>query len=106
MDTEKHEPLPTLDDLRQRLRETRAYMLEQVVGVPEVLLQQPGAVGPYSVAQMMAIRIEAENRALTLAQSMYHGQPYLYPLPREAYVSHSFIFSTANDGNASKSATD
>ncbi len=85
MDPQNPESLPTLADLRQRLRETRAYMLEQIVGLPESLLQQPGAVGPYSVAQMMAIRIEAENRALTLAQSMYHGQPHPYPLPREAY---------------------
>ncbi len=77
--------LPSLEDLRQQLRDSRAAMLQPVVGLPEALLQAPGAVGPYSVAQHMAIRIEAENRALTLVQSMYHGRPVVYPLSREAY---------------------
>jgi len=72
-----------LDKLRRILRESRAYMLAAVVGLPEALLQEPGVIGPYSVAQQMAIRIEAENRALTLIQSMYHGRPFAYPIPRE-----------------------
>ncbi len=76
---------PTIEDLRQQLRASRAAMLEPVIGLPETLLQREGAVGPYSVAQHMAIRIEAENRALTLAQSIYHGRPLLYPLSRETY---------------------
>jgi hypothetical protein len=77
--------LPTLEDLRQLLRRTRAAMLAPVVGLPEAWLQAPNAVGPYSVAQLMAIRIEAENRALTLVQSMLHGHPVHYPLSREEY---------------------
>ena len=75
--------LPTIHELRQSLRETRAYMLSPVVGLPESLLQAPHVFGPYSVAQVMAIRIEAENRALTLVQSMCHGHPVGYALPRE-----------------------
>ncbi len=76
---------PTIEDLRQQLRASRAAMLEPVIGLPESLLQKERAVGPYSVAQHMAIRIEAENRALTLAQSIFHGRPVLYPLSRETY---------------------
>jgi len=72
----------TIAQLRQLLRQTRIHMLAAVVGLPESLLQAPEAVGPYSVAQHMAIRIEAENRALTLAQSMLHGHPFTPALPR------------------------
>jgi hypothetical protein len=56
-------------------------MLAALVGLSETVLQQPGAVGPWSAAQVMAQRIEAENRALTLVQSMRHGHPVLYDLP-------------------------
>ncbi len=73
----------TIQHLRQRLREARAHMLSAVVGLPEYRLQAPDAIGGYSVSQIMAIRIEAENRALTLVQSMLHGHPFAYPLPRE-----------------------
>ncbi len=74
---------PTLEHLRYLLRDTRAYMLSAAVDLPEPLLQAPNAIGDYSVAQCMAIRIETENRALTLAQSMLHGHPFSYPLSRE-----------------------
>ncbi len=72
--------VPTLASLRLALRQSRADMLAALAGLPETLLQQPGAVGPWSAAQVMAQRIEAENRALTLVQSMRHGHPVLYDL--------------------------
>lgn len=88
---------PSLEALRQLLRRTRAWMLEPVVGLPEVWLQTPGAVGPYSVAELMAIRIEAENRALTLVQSMLHGRPKAYPLPREEYDRRAVLMRSGWD---------
>lgn len=72
---------PTLDSLRSALRQSRADMLAALAGLDEARLQQPGAAGPWSAAQVIAQRIEAENRALTLVQSMRHGRPVVYGLP-------------------------
>lgn len=76
--------MASLAELRALLRQSRAALLASVYGLPEDLLQRPGAIGPWSVAQVIAQRIEAESRALTLVQSLLHGHP-LYPdLPEEA----------------------
>ena len=72
-----------LAHLRAELRRSRAAMLSAVAGLPEAALYRPGASGPWSVAQLMAQRIEAENRALTLVQSMLHGHPSQPDLPQE-----------------------
>lgn len=76
--------MASLAELRALLRQSRAALLAAVHGLPEDLLQRPQAIGPWSVAQVIAQRIEAESRTLTLVQSMLHGHP-LYPdLPQEA----------------------
>ena len=76
--------MPSLAELRALLRQSRAALLAAVRGLSEDPLQQPYAIGPWSVAQVIAQRIEAESRALTLVQSLLHGHP-LYPdLPEEA----------------------
>lgn len=81
--------MSTLDSLRTALRQSRADMLAALVGLPEAVLQQPGAVGTWSAAQVMAQRIEAENRALTLVQSMRHGAPVVYDLTEAELDAHA-----------------
>ncbi len=81
--------MPTLASLRIALRQSRGDMLSALVGLPEAVLQQPGASGPWSAAQVVAQRIEAENRALTLVQSMRHGHPVVYDLPEAELDAHA-----------------
>ncbi len=67
------------DDLREALRRSRRTLLAAVHALPEACWEE--VVGPWSVAAWLAICIEAENRALTLVQSLQHGRPLLYDLP-------------------------
>lgn len=71
-----------LEQLKERLRQSRADMLAAVRDLPEAVLQERAAVDEWSVAELIAQRIEAENRALTLIQSMLHGHPRLPMLSR------------------------
>lgn len=81
--------MPTLDSLRASLRQSRSDMLAALAGLPEALLQQAGAVGSWSAAQVIAQRIEAENRALTLVQSMRHDHPVVYDLTETELDAHA-----------------
>ncbi len=81
--------MATLAELRVLLRDSRAALLAAVHGLPEDLLQQPGAVGPWSAAEVMAQRIEAESRALTLVQSILHGHPHYPDLPEAELDQHA-----------------
>jgi hypothetical protein len=69
------------EDLREALRRSRRSLLAAVHDLPESCWEE--AVGPWSVAAWLAICLEAENRALTLVQSLRHGRPFRYDLPED-----------------------
>ncbi|MCS7040052.1 MAG: hypothetical protein RMN24_12410 [Anaerolineae bacterium] len=75
--------------LYDALRRSRRALLAAAHDLPEPLWYVPAAVGPWSVAEWFAIRIEAENRALTVVHSLHHGRPFLYDLPEAELDAHA-----------------
>lgn len=76
-------------ELHEALRRSRKALLAAVHDLPASLWDVPAAVGPWSVAEWFAICIEAENRALTVVQSLQHGRPFLYDLPETELDAHA-----------------
>ncbi len=77
------------DDLREALRRSRRTLLAAVHALPETCWEEAVTVGSWSVAEWLAISIEAENRALTLVQSLQHGRPFRYDLSEDELAARA-----------------